>query len=79
MSFHVEWDRLALQAYDQIPKEDRQPVAEAVIQLMREGIPATAEPGEGGSDGAWTLRAGDYVLGFTVADLDIHLFEIEPG
>jgi hypothetical protein len=78
MSFHVEWDRLAWQAYDQIPKEHRQPVSEAIIRLMRDGIPDAAEPDES-VDGAWQLRAGAYVLGFTVADLDIHLYEIESA
>lgn len=42
MSFHLEWERLARQAYDQIPAEQRLPVADAVIRLMIEGIPHDA-------------------------------------
>ncbi|MCP2357362.1 hypothetical protein HD597_004382 [Nonomuraea thailandensis] len=43
-SFHLEWERLARQAYDQIPPDKRLPVADAVIKLMIEGIPDAAEP-----------------------------------
>ncbi|MFI6318775.1 hypothetical protein ACIBG8_14705 [Nonomuraea sp. NPDC050556] len=74
MSFHLEWERLARQAYDQIPPHLRLPVADAIIRLMIEGIPTDAEPGQ---DGRWTLHAGDYVLVFVENELDIYLVAIE--
>ncbi|MBO2447017.1 hypothetical protein J4573_07945 [Actinomadura barringtoniae] len=49
-------------------------MAEAVMALMHEGIPEEAVCGEAG---AWTLRAGKYVLHFTESEFDIYLTQIE--
>ncbi|MEV0169166.1 hypothetical protein AB0J43_08270 [Nonomuraea fuscirosea] len=76
MSFHLEWERLARQAYDQIPPDKRLPVADVVIKLMIEGIPDAAEPGE---DGRWSIRAGEYILVFVEHELDIYLIAIEAA
>jgi hypothetical protein len=75
MSYHVEWERLARQAWDQIPDARRLAVADAIVRLMVTGIPDDAEPGD---DGRWTLPAGDYILVFVESDLDIYLVAIEP-
>ncbi|MFI6603825.1 hypothetical protein ACIBHX_46980 [Nonomuraea sp. NPDC050536] len=74
MSYHVEWERLARQAYDQIPADQRLSVADAIIRLMIHGIPDDAEPGE---DGRWTLAAGGYILVFIESEFDIYLVAIE--
>jgi hypothetical protein len=75
LSFYIEWERLAEQAYAQIPLQARGPVAEAIIDLMRNGLPERAESGK---NGAWCLRAGAYFLLFTIDDdLDIYLTHIE--
>ena len=77
MSFYLEWERLAFQAYAQIPDVDRLAIGDAIVDLMNEGIPDTATPD---GDGSWHLRAGRYVIGFTIDDdLEIYLYEIEKA
>jgi hypothetical protein len=46
MSFHIEWERLARQAWDQIPDASRLVVAAGLVRLMHAGIPDDAEPGD---------------------------------
>ncbi|MCP2336879.1 hypothetical protein [Actinomadura rupiterrae] len=75
MSYHVEWERLARQAYDQIPSDERLAVADGVMALMHEGIPDRAEPGV--DDGAWIVPAGKYLLHFTEHEFTIYLTQIE--
>ncbi|MEV5575737.1 hypothetical protein AB0L06_37355 [Spirillospora sp. NPDC052269] len=75
MSYYVEWERLAHQAYEQLSKAAQAEVARAVIAIMREGVPDSATPD---GEGSWHLRAGDHVIGFTISDdLDVYLYEIE--
>jgi hypothetical protein len=76
MSFYVELERLAQQALAQIPDHLRLAVADAIITLMKDGIPEAAVPGE---DGRWTLLAGEYILVFLEDDLDIYVIAIEPA
>ncbi|GGV31546.1 hypothetical protein GCM10010182_63840 [Actinomadura cremea] len=76
MSFHIEWERLASQAYDMLGKEARAAIAMAVIRLAREGLPDEAVPGE---DGRWTLRADDHIIVFVENGFDIYLIGIESA
>jgi hypothetical protein len=76
MSFYIEWERLAAQAYDMLDPDTQAAIARAVIRLARQGIPDDAEPGD---DGRWTLQAGDHIIVFTENDSDLYLIAIEPA
>jgi hypothetical protein len=76
MSFYIEWERLAAQAYDMLDADAQAAIARAVVLLARQGIPNEAEPGD---DGRWTLRAGAHIIVFTENDLDLYLIAIEPA
>jgi hypothetical protein len=39
MSFHIEWERLAAQAYDMLDRDAQAAIATAVVRLARQGIP----------------------------------------
>ncbi|MFI6485062.1 hypothetical protein ACIBH1_44615 [Nonomuraea sp. NPDC050663] len=76
MSFHIEWERLAAQAYDMLDDQAQANIARAIVRLARQGIPDDAEPGQ---DGLWTLQVGRHIIVFTEHDLDVYLVAIEPA
>ncbi|NVI86073.1 hypothetical protein [Actinomadura sp. BRA 177] len=76
MSFHIEWERLAGQAYDMLGKDAQAAIALALVRTARQGITDDAQPGQGGQ---WTLRAGDHIIVFTENEFDLYLVAIEPA
>ncbi|GAA2111330.1 hypothetical protein [Actinomadura alba] len=43
MSFHIEWERLASQAYDMLDLKAQAAIARVVVHLARQGIPDEAD------------------------------------
>jgi hypothetical protein len=78
VTFHVEFDPDAWTAYDTLPDGERDVVAEAIMRLLRHGIPDEALPAE---KGQWRLPAAHQVIYFLEHEHehDIYVWAILPN